>query len=79
MLLADSLTGSADADGHVTPTGHVLARWQPSWLRYSPLSFTGLAMIAAAVGVIYQTGAVAALEDSRLARRSILPRGSVLS
>ena len=22
--------------------GRVLARWQPSWLRYSPLSFTGL-------------------------------------
>ncbi len=71
ILLADSLTGPADADGHATPTRHVLARWQPSWLRYSPLSFTGLAMIAAAVGVIYQTGAVAALEDSRLARQGL--------
>ena len=49
----------------------MLARWQPSWLRYSPLSFTGLAMIAAAVGVIYQTGAVAALEDSPLARQGL--------
>jgi putative membrane protein len=71
ILLADSLTGQADADGNATPTGHVLARWQPSWLRYSPLSFTGLAMIAAAVGVIYQTGAVAALQDSRLARQGL--------
>jgi putative membrane protein len=71
ILLADSLTGQADADGNATPTGHVLARWQPSWLRYSPLSFTGLAMIAAAVGVIYQTGVVAALQDSRLARQGL--------
>lgn len=63
----------ADASGpDTTPaTGLVLARWQPSWLRYSPLSFTGLAMIAAAVGVIYQTGAVAALEDSELAQAGL--------
>ncbi|MGH3584555.1 MAG: PH domain-containing protein, partial [Mycobacterium sp.] len=64
ILLADSLAARLE-----TPTpDRVLARWQPSWLRYSPLSFTGLAMIAAAVGVVYQTGAAAALEDSRLAR-----------
>ncbi|MGH3644468.1 MAG: PH domain-containing protein [Mycobacterium sp.] len=64
ILLADSLAARLE-----TPTpDRVLARWQPSWLRYSPLSFTGLAMIAAAVGVVYQTGAAAALGDSRLAR-----------
>jgi putative membrane protein len=45
-----------------------LARWQPSWLRYSPLSFTGLAMIAGAIGVVYQAGLAAALQDSPLAR-----------
>ncbi len=45
----------------------MLARWQPSWLRYSPLSFTGLAMILAAAGVAYQAGLAAALEHSRLA------------
>ncbi|CAN5689775.1 PH domain-containing protein [soil metagenome] len=33
-----------------------LARWAPTWLRYSPLSFSGLLMIAAAVGLWYQTG-----------------------
>jgi putative membrane protein len=49
----------------------VLARWQPSWLRYSPLSFTGLAMIVAAVGLVYQTGAVARLENSELARQGL--------
>ncbi|MCG7608425.1 PH domain-containing protein [Mycobacterium sp. CnD-18-1] len=55
ILLADA-EPAADA-----PAGRQLARWQPSWLRYSPLSFTGLAMIAAAAGVIYQAGAGAAL------------------
>jgi putative membrane protein len=71
ILLADSLPDSLEAGEDATPPERVLARWQPSWLRYSPLSFTGLAMIAAAVGVIYQTGAVAALEDSPLARQGL--------
>jgi putative membrane protein len=71
ILLADSLPDSLEAGAHATPPERVLARWQPSWLRYSPLSFTGLAMIAAAVGVIYQTGAVAALEDSPLAQQGL--------
>jgi putative membrane protein len=61
LLLAESL--AAEVDRPVTP-GRVLARWQPSWLRYSPLSFTGLAMIAAAVAVAYQVGAAAALRNS---------------
>jgi putative membrane protein len=67
LLLADSLETGDDA----APAERVLARWQPSWLRYSPLSFTGLATIAAAVGVIYQTGAVAALEDSPLTQQGL--------
>ena len=46
----------------------VLARWRPSWLRYSPLSFSGLVMIAAVAGMAYQAGVGAALEDSRFAR-----------
>ncbi|MGV0678544.1 PH domain-containing protein [Mycolicibacterium fortuitum] len=65
ILLADTVP-VADA-----PTGRELARWQPSWLRYSPLSFTGLAMIAAAVGVIYQAGVGAALRNSDLAQSGI--------
>ncbi|MET0473049.1 MAG: PH domain-containing protein [Mycobacterium sp.] len=67
ILLADSLAAEPEAS---TPY-RVLARWQPSWLRFSPLSFTGLAMIAAAFGVIGQTGAAAALEDSQLARAGL--------
>ncbi|KAA0087174.1 hypothetical protein CIW52_02850 [Mycolicibacterium sp. P9-64] len=71
LLLANSPTDSRDAGEEVVPQAWVLARWQPSWLRYSPLSFTGLATIAAAFGVIYQTGAVAALQDSPLARQGL--------
>ncbi|MDT5266295.1 MAG: putative rane protein [Mycobacterium sp.] len=71
ILLADSLPDALEAGEEAAPPERVLARWQPSWLRYSPLSFTGLAMIAAAVGVIYQTGAVAALKDSPLAQQGL--------
>ncbi|BCI51370.1 membrane protein [Mycolicibacterium litorale] len=62
-LLAGSLTVAADSER----PGRVLARWEPAWLRYSPLSFTGLAMIAAAAGLLYQAGAGVLLRDSALA------------
>ncbi len=68
VLLADSL---AVADEEQAPAGRILTRWEPSWLRYSPLSFTGLAMIAAAVGLVYQMGAGAALQDSEVARSGL--------
>ena len=67
ILLADSLAPADDSGDQADSAGRLLARWHPSWLRYSPLSFTGLAMIVAAVGVVYQTGLGAALEHSRLA------------
>lgn len=51
-LLAESL------DLPEQPAGRVLARWHASWLRYAPLSFSGLVMIAAAVGLAYQAGGV---------------------
>ena len=62
VLLADSLAVVQQAGA----PGRILARWQPRWLGYSPLSFTGLAMIAAAVGIAYQAGAAGALRDSQL-------------
>jgi putative membrane protein len=68
ILLADSL---APAEQEVSAQGRELARWQPSWLRYSPLSFTGLAMIAAAVGLVYQVGAGAALQHSEIAESGL--------
>ena len=67
ILLADSLAHADAADRQQRAPERLLARWHPSWLRYSPLSFTGLAMILAAAGVIYQAGLGAALEHSRLA------------
>ncbi len=69
ILLADSL--AADTAEETAPTGRVLARWQPSWLRYSPLSLTGLAMIVAAFGLAYQAGAGAVLENSRIAQSGL--------
>ena len=67
ILLADSLAPTGDTGDQPAAPGRLLARWHPSWLRYSPLSFTGLAMIVAAVGVVYQAGLGAVLEHSRLA------------
>jgi putative membrane protein len=68
ILLAESL---APSEEEASEPGRELARWQPSWLRYSPLSFTGLAMILAAVGLAYQAGVGAVLQDSRLARSGV--------
>lgn len=77
VLLADSLAPAADA----SPPGRMLARWDPSWLRYSPLSFTGLAMIAAALGVLYQAGGAMLLRGSHLADdgRAVAGRYGVLA
>lgn len=66
-LRAELLAGSLTIAGDAEPRGRVLARWQPEWLRYSPLSFTGLAMIAAAAGLLYQAGAGALLRSTGLA------------
>lgn len=71
VLLADSLMPVGDEPDRAAAPSRVLARWQPSWLRYSPLTFGGLVMIAAALGVVYQTGVVAALQDSRLIRDGV--------
>ena len=47
----------------------MLARWQPAWLRYSPLSVSGLLSLAAAAGVVYQSGFVGPLQHSRIVSR----------
>lgn len=65
ILLAES---PAPADQPASPSGDVLARWEPSWLRYAPLSLSGLVTIAAAAGALYQTGLAAPLQNSRLGR-----------
>ena len=64
-LLAES---AQPADEPVSAAGTVLARWHPSWLRYAPLSLSGLLTITAGTGALYETGLVAPLQNSRLGR-----------
>ena len=45
------------------PAGEALASWEPSWLRYSPLSWSGLLTIGAAIGIAYQAGFGDVLRD----------------
>ncbi len=61
VLLADSLASTEPQRG---PDGVVLAAWRPAWLRYSPLSFSGLVAVSAGVGLVYQAGFGEALRSS---------------
>ncbi|BCO37924.1 membrane protein [Mycobacterium heckeshornense] len=69
ILLNESLQAPAVAEQPAPEL--VLARWQPSWLRFAPLSVSGLVMIGAAVGGIYQTGVGVALQHSRVAQSGL--------
>jgi putative membrane protein len=69
ILLADTGDTAEQVDATTAepaPTDTVLARWQPAWLRYSPLSVSGLLSLAAAAGVIYQSGFIGPLRHSRI-------------
>ncbi|MGB6209956.1 PH domain-containing protein [Mycobacterium sp.] len=65
ILLAESPQPGEAATAEPATASAVLARWQPSWLRYAPLSFSGLLIMAAAAGVVYQSGFVGPLQHSR--------------
>jgi putative membrane protein len=71
ILLAESPQPGEAATAEPEATSAVLARWQPSWLRYAPLSLSGLLTMGAAAGLIYQTGAVGPLQHSRLAESAL--------
>ncbi|OSC36394.1 PH domain-containing protein [Mycobacterium decipiens] len=75
QLRASLLAGSptpADADaGDTAPGGRVLARWQPSWLRYAPLSFSGLVMMGTVIALGYQTGLAVGLPNSGFTRSAV--------
>ncbi|CAA0109132.1 Uncharacterised protein [Mycolicibacterium vanbaalenii] len=77
VLLADSLAPAREDPAHPVAPGRVLARWQPSWLRYSPLTLTGLVMIVAAFGVVSQTGVLGAVQDSPAVRAGVNAAESV--
>jgi putative membrane protein len=71
ILLAEGQQSAEATTAEPAASSTVLARWQPSWLRYAPLSLSGLLTIAAAAGLIYQTGAVGPLQHSRLAESAL--------
>jgi putative membrane protein len=71
ILLAGSPLPVEAATAEPAASSTVLARWQPSWLRYAPLSLSGLLTMAAAAGVIYQTGVVGPLQHSRLVKSGL--------
>src|SRR3984957_18763725 len=58
ILLAESAATVDAPTAEPAASSTVLARWQPSWLRYTPLSLSGPLTMAAAVGVIYKSGAI---------------------
>jgi putative membrane protein len=66
ILLAESPQSGDAPTSEPTASSSVVARWQPSWLRYAPLSLSGLLTMAAAAGVVYQSGFVGPLQHSRL-------------
>ncbi|NUS95760.1 MAG: PH domain-containing protein, partial [Nocardia sp.] len=49
--------------------GEEIGHWQPSWVRYAPLSLTGFAIAASAVGVAAQFGFGAA--EVRISRNTV--------
>ncbi|MCV7230215.1 PH domain-containing protein [Mycolicibacterium komossense] len=67
ILLATAVPGSPTAQA----AGTQLARWAPTWLRYSPLSFSGLVMIAAVVGLFYQAGFGPRLRRTQIAESGL--------
>jgi putative membrane protein len=71
ILLAESSQPVEATTAEPAASSTVLARWQPSWLRYAPLSLSGLLTMAAAAGLIYQTGAVGPLQHSRLVESAL--------
>jgi putative membrane protein len=68
ILLAESPQPAEAPTAEPEASSTVLARWQPSWLRYAPLSLSGLLTMAAAAGVVYQSGAFGQLQHSRLVK-----------
>ncbi|HWF69433.1 MAG TPA: PH domain-containing protein [Mycobacterium sp.] len=66
ILLAESPQSGDAPTAEPAASSSVVVRWQPSWLRYAPLSLSGLLTMAAAAGVVYQSGFVGPLQHSEL-------------
>ncbi|GGL29829.1 PH domain-containing protein [Nocardia jinanensis] len=50
------LPDTGEPTGSEEPGGEEIAHWQPGWVRYAPLSLTGFALAASALGVAAQFG-----------------------
>ncbi|MFD4367923.1 PH domain-containing protein [Rhodococcus sp. NPDC058521] len=55
-------TETSDPLSSATEIGH----WRPSWVRYAPFSITGIATIAALVGIVFQYGAASTIDTNRI-------------
>ncbi|MEG8178455.1 PH domain-containing protein [Nocardia terpenica] len=60
--------GQADSPAEAPARGPEIGRWRPQWVRYAPLSLTGLAVIGPAVGVAAKFGVAGAVADSETVR-----------
>ncbi|GAA5042373.1 PH domain-containing protein [Nocardia callitridis] len=52
----ESRESLSDNTSDTSPPLHEIGHWQPSWVRYAPLSLTGFAIIGPLVGVAFQVG-----------------------
>jgi putative membrane protein len=66
VLMADASPQTDAGTAEPAAAGVVLACWQPTWLRYSPLSVSGLLSLAAAAGALYESGFVGPLQHSQM-------------
>ncbi|MGV9677617.1 PH domain-containing protein [Nocardia sp. NPDC003482] len=70
LLLAEG--PEAEDTGHTaaptTDEGVDIAEWRPSWVRYAPLSLTGLAIVGPIVGLAFKYGVAQVVVDSRTVR-----------
>lgn len=57
-------TPGAPASNVTEPVDTEIGHWEPSWVRYAPFSFTGIAIIAAIIGISFQYGIGTAVAKS---------------
>ncbi|WP_067572407.1 PH domain-containing protein [Nocardia acidivorans] len=61
VVLTEPVTDAASAPTHPPVE---ITHWQPTWVRYAPLSLTGFAIIAPFVGLLFQYGFARVIFDS---------------
>ncbi|EME20501.1 PH domain-containing protein [Rhodococcus triatomae] len=63
-LLSSTPPAPDPAESGSVPSAVEIAHWSPSWVRYAPLSTTGVLTVAAAVGLAFQYGLGESVADS---------------